>query len=136
MKHYLEARHGFTRGRTLLAAVLTNLAELQALTDNYGHILLHVDPSKVDPLILEVFSLSGRGKCNDKDVVEGDSSPLNASPLPLESDTSMSTTKNLCTNSEYKEDLNGDVQTPESSSAEPSGGSQSQDLSIDHMLSE
>lgn len=57
LKHYLEARHGFTRGRTLLAAVLTNLAELQSLTDNYGHILLHVDPNKVDPLILEVFNL-------------------------------------------------------------------------------
>uniref|UniRef100_A0A0X3NJD6 Nuclear hormone receptor HR96 n=1 Tax=Schistocephalus solidus TaxID=70667 RepID=A0A0X3NJD6_SCHSO len=60
LKHYLEARHGFTRGRTLLASVLTNLAELETLTDNYGHILLHVDPSKVDPLILDVFNLSRR----------------------------------------------------------------------------
>ncbi|VDK34423.1 unnamed protein product [Taenia asiatica] len=77
LKHYLEARHGFTRGRTLLAAVLTNLAELQALTDNYGHILLHVDPSKVDPLILEVFNLSDRGKASKDGVEEGgDSSPL------------------------------------------------------------
>lgn len=66
LKHYLEARHGFTRGRTLLAAVLTNLAELQALTDNYGHILLHVDPSKVDPLVLEVFNLSDREKCSPR----------------------------------------------------------------------
>ncbi|KAL5111319.1 DNA/RNA-binding protein KIN17 [Taenia crassiceps] len=77
LKHYLEARHGFTRGRTLLAAVLTNLAELQALTDNYGHILLHVDPSKVDPLILEVFNLSDRGKANKDGADEGGaSSPL------------------------------------------------------------
>ncbi|BHF61169.1 hypothetical protein SprV_0100414100 [Sparganum proliferum] len=60
LKHYLEARHGFTRGRTLLASVLTSLAELETLTDNYGHILLHVDPSKVDPLILDVFNLSRR----------------------------------------------------------------------------
>ncbi|KAM7540827.1 hypothetical protein Aperf_G00000042870 [Anoplocephala perfoliata] len=141
LKHYLEARHGFTRGRTLLAAVLTNLAELQALTDNYGHILLHVDPSKVDPLILEVFSLSGRGKCDD-DKDRGDSSPLTetgSSSLPHGPDTSMSTTENLCTDSEYKEDSNnnvGDVQTPESSSVELSGGSQSQDLPIDHILSE
>ncbi|VDM34401.1 unnamed protein product [Hydatigera taeniaeformis] len=76
LKHYLEARHGFTRGRTLLAAVLTNLAELQALTDNYGHILLHVDPSKVDPLILEVFNLSDRGKANRGGIKGDDSSPL------------------------------------------------------------
>lgn len=60
-----------------MAAVLTNLAELQALTDNYGHILLHVDPSKVDPLILEVFNLSDRGRANKDGLEEGgDSSPL------------------------------------------------------------
>ncbi|VDN14025.1 unnamed protein product [Dibothriocephalus latus] len=50
LKHYLEARHGFTRGRTLLASVLTNLAELETLTDNYGHILLHgADEGAVTP---------------------------------------------------------------------------------------
>lgn len=91
LKHYLEARHGFTRGRTLLAAVLTNLAELQALTDNYGHILLHVDPSKVDPLILEVFNLPDCKKANKDVVVVGaDSSPL----IMVEANTSNSNVTN------------------------------------------
>nr|CDS28331.1 Nuclear hormone receptor HR96 [Hymenolepis microstoma] len=140
LKHYLEARHGFTRGRTLLAAVLTNLAELQALTDNYGHILLHVDPSKVDPLVLEVFNLSDRGKGsskNDEDDIAMDS-PL----IPLDHDTS---SKNNTDPTEHRGTTHKHhVQSPPENSTtfaadHPSGtdtGNQFQDLPMDHILSE
>lgn len=140
LKHYLEARHGFTRGRTLLAAVLTNLAELQALTDNYGHILLHVDPSKVDPLVLEVFNLSDRGKGsskNDEDDIAMDS-PL----IPLDPDTP---SKNNTDPTEHRGTTHKHhVQSPSQNSTtftadHPSGtdtSNQFQDLSMDHILSE
>lgn len=142
LKHYLEARHGFTRGRTLLAAILTNLAELQALTDNYGHILLHVDPSKVDPLILEVFNLSDRGKGSSKHDEVG--TTLGSPLIPLDLDTS---SKNGTDPTKYKDTTHDDmdhedhVQTPENSTTfaadHPSGsGNQFQELSMDHILSE
>ncbi|VDL62338.1 unnamed protein product [Hymenolepis diminuta] len=142
LKHYLEARHGFTRGRTLLAAILTNLAELQALTDNYGHILLHVDPSKVDPLVLEVFNLSDRGKGSNKHDEVG--TTLGSPLIPLDLDTS---SKNGTDPTKYKDTTHDDmdhedhVQTPENSTTfaadHPSGsGNQFQELSMDHILSE
>lgn len=107
LKHYLEARHGFTLGRTHLATVLSNLAELETLTNNYGHIILTVDPSKVDPLILEVFNLSqnvstqdpaearnkGEKSSEPTKVASHDSSPLlgvsnfQRPPSPLSSKT-------------------------------------------------
>ncbi|KAF8563509.1 hypothetical protein P879_05095 [Paragonimus westermani] len=58
LKHYLEAKVGFARGRAMLAAVLTNLGQLEALTMNYGHMLMQLDPTKVDPLLMEIFNLT------------------------------------------------------------------------------
>ncbi|KAA3677283.1 uncharacterized protein DEA37_0008059 [Paragonimus westermani] len=58
LKHYLEAKVGFARGRATLAAVLTNLGQLEALTMNYGHMLMQLDPTKVDPLLMEIFNLT------------------------------------------------------------------------------
>lgn len=58
LKHYLEAKAGFANGRRLLAAVLTNLGQLEALTMNYGHMLMQLDPTKVDPLLMEIFNLA------------------------------------------------------------------------------
>ena len=124
LKHYLEARHGFTRGRTLLAAVLTNLAELQALTDNYGHILLHVDPSKVDPLILEVFNISDREKCSR---VTGSSSNNNDNNEESPEKAAMQ---------EEKEGENAcEVHTPKTLSDSQSGPN-NQELNLDLMIPE
>ncbi|VEL34066.1 unnamed protein product [Protopolystoma xenopodis] len=58
LKHYLEAKHGFSGGRVQLASVLTNLTELQCITENHGSVLMQLEPSKVDPLILEVFNFT------------------------------------------------------------------------------
>ncbi|KAL3315972.1 receptor [Cichlidogyrus casuarinus] len=57
MKHYLEAKHGFEKSRQILAQVMSTLADLEQILKVHGHMLGHVDPSKVDPLILEVFDL-------------------------------------------------------------------------------
>lgn len=57
LKRYIEAKHGFAQSRELYASVLSTLADLQRLTQDHGQMLIHVDPSKVDPLILEVFDL-------------------------------------------------------------------------------
>ncbi|CAL8094943.1 unnamed protein product [Calicophoron daubneyi] len=58
LKHYLEAKAGFAKGRSLLAGILTNLDQLQALTMNYSELLMQLDPNKVDPLLMEIFNLT------------------------------------------------------------------------------
>ncbi|TGZ65983.1 hypothetical protein CRM22_005579 [Opisthorchis felineus] len=58
LKHYLEAKVGFAGGRAMLASVLANLNQLEALTINYGHMLMQLDPTKVDPLLMEIFNLT------------------------------------------------------------------------------
>ncbi|VDD75225.1 unnamed protein product [Mesocestoides corti] len=127
LKHYLEARHGFTLGRTLLAAVLTNLAELQALTDNYGHILLHVDPSKVDPLILEVFNLSDREKCGkvDEAAASSASSDMASCLPPLQQTSANSSVHNASRDVEFKPEEACGVQTPQLASSEDHPGANS-----------
>lgn len=56
-KHYLEARHGYSLSRKHFQDVLVCLEALQTLTDCHGKVLLQVNPSEVDPLMLEVFDL-------------------------------------------------------------------------------
>ncbi|XP_064631107.1 nuclear hormone receptor HR96-like isoform X2 [Lineus longissimus] len=57
LKHYLESKYSFYRARQLFPRILAKLDELQELTENHGRVLLHVNPSEIEPLMLEIFDL-------------------------------------------------------------------------------
>lgn len=57
LKHYIESRFSFRQARYLLPKLLSKMNELQEITENHGRVLLHVNPSEIEPLMLEIFDL-------------------------------------------------------------------------------
>ena len=57
LKHYLESKFSFEFAQDYFVAVMTKLSELKDLSDEHSRILLQVNPSQVEPLMLEVLNL-------------------------------------------------------------------------------
>jgi nuclear receptor subfamily 1 group I len=57
LKHYLEAKFSFEFAQEYFVAILSMQAELKALSDQHSRILLQVNPSQIEPLMLEVLNL-------------------------------------------------------------------------------
>lgn len=57
LKHYLEAEYSYDFAQEYFVAVLDKLSELKGLSDHHSRILLQVNPSQIEPLMLEVLNL-------------------------------------------------------------------------------
>ncbi|KAL8567915.1 hypothetical protein ACOMHN_059037 [Nucella lapillus] len=57
LKHYLEAEFSFEFAQEYFVAILGKMSELKSLSDKHSRILLQVNPSQVEPLMLEVLNL-------------------------------------------------------------------------------
>ena len=57
LKHYLEAEYSYSGSQDMYPVLLSKLAELRNLSDNHAKFLLDVNPSEIEPIMLEVFDL-------------------------------------------------------------------------------
>nr|KAG5695804.1 hypothetical protein BaRGS_013402 [Batillaria attramentaria] len=57
LKHYLESEYSFEYAQEYFVAVLDKLSELKSLSDRHSRILLQVNPSQIEPLMLEILNL-------------------------------------------------------------------------------
>ena len=57
LKHYLEAEFSFEFAQEYFVAILEKMSVLKSLSDQHSRILLQVNPSQIEPLMLEVLNL-------------------------------------------------------------------------------
>ena len=57
LKHYLEAEYSFEFAQEYFVAILEKMSVLKSLSDQHSRILLQVNPSQIEPLMLEVLNL-------------------------------------------------------------------------------
>ncbi len=57
LKHYLEARYSYSRAADMYPQLIYKIKELKELCEDQGKVLLHVDPSEIEPIMLEILDL-------------------------------------------------------------------------------
>lgn len=57
LKHYLEAEYSFSNAKEMLPFLLQKLSELKELSEEHSKVLLQVNPTEIEPLMLEVLNL-------------------------------------------------------------------------------
>ncbi|XP_029649686.1 nuclear hormone receptor HR96 isoform X2 [Octopus sinensis] len=57
LKHYLESEFSFSYAKEILPFLLQKLADLKDLSEEHSKILLQVNPTQIEPLMLEVLNL-------------------------------------------------------------------------------
>jgi nuclear receptor subfamily 1 group I len=57
LKHYLESEFAFTYAQEYLVALQDMLADLKTLSEAYTSFIYNVNPTEIEPLLLEVFNL-------------------------------------------------------------------------------
>ncbi len=57
LKHYLEARYSYQKAAEMYPQLLFKIKELKELGEGHGKYLLHIDPTKIEPIMLEILDL-------------------------------------------------------------------------------
>ncbi|XP_013392881.1 nuclear hormone receptor HR96 isoform X2 [Lingula anatina] len=57
MKHYIEATYSYSQAVSLYPTLLQRLSEIKQYSEKHGKILLHVNTSEIEPILLEIFDL-------------------------------------------------------------------------------
>ncbi|KAL8587037.1 hypothetical protein ACOMHN_023427 [Nucella lapillus] len=57
LKHYLESKFSFEYAQHYLVGILEKMYDLQKLSDQHSRIMLQVNPSQIEPLMLEILNL-------------------------------------------------------------------------------
>ena len=57
LKHYLEAEFSFMKGQDYFATLMQKIADMKQLNEYHTKVLLQVNPSDIEPLMLEVLNL-------------------------------------------------------------------------------
>ncbi|XP_076461958.1 vitamin D3 receptor B-like [Babylonia areolata] len=57
LKHYLESKFSFEFAQRYFVAILEKVSDLKKLSEQHSRILLQVNPSQIEPLMLEILNL-------------------------------------------------------------------------------
>lgn len=57
LKHYCESKYGFQVGATMFPQLMSKMKELKELAESHGKYLLDVNPTEIEPIMLEILDL-------------------------------------------------------------------------------
>ncbi len=57
LKHYLEHRYSHQKAAEMYPQLMFKIKELKDLGEGHGKYLLHIDPTKIEPIMLEILDL-------------------------------------------------------------------------------
>ena len=57
LKHYLEANYSYSRTAEMFPKLLCKIKEIKDFADKYGKVVMDVNPSEIEPLMLEILDL-------------------------------------------------------------------------------
>ena len=57
LKHYLEARYSYQKAAEMYPQLMYKIKELKELGEGHGKYLLHIDPTEIEPIMLEILDL-------------------------------------------------------------------------------
>ena len=57
LKHYLESKYTYLRAADMFPQLISKMKELKELAEVHGRVLLDVNPSEIEPIMLEILDL-------------------------------------------------------------------------------
>jgi len=57
LKHYLESKYTYNRAADMFPQLISKMKELKELAEVHGRVLLDVNPSEIEPIMLEILDL-------------------------------------------------------------------------------
>jgi hypothetical protein len=57
LKHYLESKYMYARSAEMFPQLMSKMKELKELAEDHGKYLLDVNPSEIEPIMLEILDL-------------------------------------------------------------------------------